>query len=199
VETVLKGVVRAERLSNPQDYVAPILDRVSKEHIVKKYGVKEWTSDYDFVCQLALLKGKLMKGGEPDCDGIAKIMIYDWQRVRRACCRIQPLLLHPSDILHTLSPYSSIHCRASYLFSCPLLDPKSLTGQVWQGGTATRTTWMRAREAWRWTRRRKRKRRRMLRRRWKRRRRRWWWSRLKSRRDPSGKQHLQETNPRYVF
>mmetsp|Transcript_29710 Transcript_29710/g.65846 ORF Transcript_29710/g.65846 Transcript_29710/m.65846 type:complete len:588 (+) Transcript_29710:106-1869(+) len=80
VETVLKGVVRAERLSNPQDYVAPILDRVSKEHIVKKYGVKEWTSDYDFVCQLALLKGKLMKGGEPDCDGIAKIMIYDWQR-----------------------------------------------------------------------------------------------------------------------
>ena len=33
IETVLKGVVRSERLDNPADFVATILDRVKKEHI----------------------------------------------------------------------------------------------------------------------------------------------------------------------
>jgi nuclear GTP-binding protein len=90
VETVLKGVVRAERLQNPTDFVAPILSRVTKEHVQRHYGLKEWTDDVDFMTQLARQKGKLLKGGEPDLDTIAKSMIYDWQRVRGAarCGRI---------------------------------------------------------------------------------------------------------------
>jgi nuclear GTP-binding protein len=80
---VLKGVVRAERLQNPTDFVAPILSRVTKEHVQRHYGLKEWTDDVDFMTQLARQKGKLLKGGEPDLDTIAKSMIYDWQRVRR--------------------------------------------------------------------------------------------------------------------
>mmetsp|Transcript_13588 Transcript_13588/g.23852 ORF Transcript_13588/g.23852 Transcript_13588/m.23852 type:complete len:616 (-) Transcript_13588:103-1950(-) len=80
VETVLKGVVRAERLQNPADFVAPMLARVSAEHIQRQYGIKEWTSDIDFLSQLAKQKGKLLKGGEPDLDNVAKSMIYDWQR-----------------------------------------------------------------------------------------------------------------------
>lgn len=54
---------------------------MSAEHIQRQYGVKEWTSDEDFLTQLARMKGKLLKGGEPDLDGVAKSMIYDWQRV----------------------------------------------------------------------------------------------------------------------
>lgn len=81
VETVLKGVVRAERLQNPTDFVAPILARVNPEHIQRHYGLKEWTSDVDFLTQLARQKGKLLRGGEPDLDNVAKSMIYDWQRV----------------------------------------------------------------------------------------------------------------------
>ena len=80
METVLKGVVRAERLQNPADFVAPMLARVSAEHIQRQYGIKEWTSDIDFLSQLAKQKGKLLKGGEPDLDNVAKSMIYDWQR-----------------------------------------------------------------------------------------------------------------------
>ena len=33
VETVLKGVVRSERLENPADFIAAILSRVKKEHL----------------------------------------------------------------------------------------------------------------------------------------------------------------------
>lgn len=82
VETVLKGVVRAERLQSPGDFVAPMLARISVEHIQRHYGLKEWSSDVDFLTQLANKKGKLLRGGEPDLDGVAKSMIYDWQRVR---------------------------------------------------------------------------------------------------------------------
>jgi nuclear GTP-binding protein len=36
VETVLKGVVRAERLKNPEDFIDTILSRVNKEYIIKQ-------------------------------------------------------------------------------------------------------------------------------------------------------------------
>lgn len=80
VETVLKGAVRAERLDSPQDFIGPILSRVKKEHIQKKYSIQEWDSPIDFLNKLALSKGKLRKGGEPDTQGVAKSMINDWQR-----------------------------------------------------------------------------------------------------------------------
>lgn len=93
VETVLKGVVRAERLQSPADFVAPMLARISTEHIQRHYGLKEWSSDVDFLTQLANKKGKLLRGGEPDLDGVAKSMIYDWQRVRLICdSKFVPLL-----------------------------------------------------------------------------------------------------------
>lgn len=82
---MLKGIVRAERLENPQDFVGAILSRVKTEHIQKKYGIQEWADAYDFLHRLALLKGKLRKGGEPDTVGVAKSMINDWQRVSPRC------------------------------------------------------------------------------------------------------------------
>jgi nuclear GTP-binding protein len=47
----------------------------------RHYGVKEWTDSTDFMGQLAAQMGRLLKGGEPDVNSIAKIMINDWQRV----------------------------------------------------------------------------------------------------------------------
>jgi nuclear GTP-binding protein len=41
-EIVLKGVVRAERLPDPTEFVGPILDRIKPEYITKTYGVTEW-------------------------------------------------------------------------------------------------------------------------------------------------------------
>eukprot|EP01038_Epipyxis_sp_PR26KG_P009595 gene9595-12923_t len=80
VETVLKGVVRAERLENPGDFTESILSRVKKEHIQKQYKINEWEDALDFLKQLAIQQGKLMKGGEPDLKHVARSMINDFQR-----------------------------------------------------------------------------------------------------------------------
>jgi hypothetical protein len=47
VETVLKGVVRAERLEAPADFIAPILSRVKPEYIYKQYNIKTWDDAYN--------------------------------------------------------------------------------------------------------------------------------------------------------
>lgn len=80
VETVLKGVVRAERLETPTDFIAPILDRVRPEYIAKFYQIAEWTDATDFLNKVAQHNGKLLKGGEFDVHGIAINVINDWQR-----------------------------------------------------------------------------------------------------------------------
>lgn len=81
VETVLKGIVRSERLGTPTDFISPILMRVKAEYIQKQYDIKSWTDSVDFLTQLAYIKGKLLKGGEPDLNCVARNVINDWQRV----------------------------------------------------------------------------------------------------------------------
>lgn len=79
-ETVLKGVVRAERLENPVDFIGPILDRVKKEYMQRQYNVYDWTDPIDFVSKVAIRSGKLIKGGEPDLNNVSVHIINDWQR-----------------------------------------------------------------------------------------------------------------------
>jgi len=80
VDTVLKGVVRAERLDTPTDFIAAILSRVKKEYIQRQYLISDWEDHEDFLAKLALRNGKLLKGGEPDLKSVAVSVINDWQR-----------------------------------------------------------------------------------------------------------------------
>ncbi|KAL4505148.1 hypothetical protein ABPG72_016215 [Tetrahymena utriculariae] len=80
VEVVLKGCIRAEKIDDPTFYIHVILQKTNPIHIKKTYGVNEWEDDQDFLEKLAVKKGKLKKGGEPDIITVAKIVIMDWQR-----------------------------------------------------------------------------------------------------------------------
>jgi nuclear GTP-binding protein len=80
VDKVLKGVVRAEKIPDPDSYIQPILDRVQKKHLTDMFGVHTWTNAEDFIVQVAERTGKLLKGGEPDINNVAKSIIFDWQR-----------------------------------------------------------------------------------------------------------------------
>jgi nuclear GTP-binding protein len=80
VEKVLKGVVRVENVENPADYVASVLEKVKPEHIVKTYGIQEWKDYEDFLTKMAKKSGRLLKGGEPDLNAVAKMVLNDWQR-----------------------------------------------------------------------------------------------------------------------
>lgn len=79
-EKVLKGVVRVELVTNPEDYVTDVMERCRDEYIRKTYKVDSWTSSVDFLEQLAKRMGKLLKGGEPDVTVVAKMVLNDWQR-----------------------------------------------------------------------------------------------------------------------
>ncbi|XP_064536716.1 uncharacterized protein Ns2 [Drosophila montana] len=79
-EKVLKGVVRVELVTNPEDYVETVLQRVRKEYIAKNYKIENWTTSTHFLEQLAKKSGKLLKGGEPDVTVTARMVLNDWQR-----------------------------------------------------------------------------------------------------------------------
>lgn len=79
-EKVLKGVVRVELVTNPEDYITTVLKRMRKEYVEKTYRIKEWNDHVDFLEQLARRSGKLLKGGDPDIQSVAKMVLNDWQR-----------------------------------------------------------------------------------------------------------------------
>lgn len=79
-EKVLKGVVRVELVTSPEDYVETVLARVRHDYIKRTYKVDSWESSIDFIEQLAKKTGKLLKGGEPDITVTARMILNDWQR-----------------------------------------------------------------------------------------------------------------------
>jgi nuclear GTP-binding protein len=79
-DIVLKGVVRVENVAAPEDYISAVLERVKKEYMKKTYSVQDWTDHVDFLTQIANHTGKLLKGGEPDLNTVAKMVLNDWMR-----------------------------------------------------------------------------------------------------------------------
>ncbi|KAG0448197.1 hypothetical protein HPP92_027941 [Vanilla planifolia] len=81
-DVVLKGVVRVENLEDASEHIGEVLKRVKKEHLQRAYKIMEWVDDEDFLFKLCKLSGKLLKGGEPDVNTAAKMVLQDWQRGR---------------------------------------------------------------------------------------------------------------------
>ena len=46
----------------------------------RAYKLAAWADAADFLTQLARASGKLGRGGEPDLNTAAKMVLYDWQR-----------------------------------------------------------------------------------------------------------------------
>lgn len=78
--TVLKGVVRVENLETPAEHIPAVMSRVKPEYLKQTYEVKTWSDSQDFLGQLARRMGKLLKGGEPDYETCAKMVLNDWVR-----------------------------------------------------------------------------------------------------------------------
>lgn len=48
-DKVLKGVVRVEKLPDPESYVQAVLDKAQKRHMADCYGVNQWEDSEDFI------------------------------------------------------------------------------------------------------------------------------------------------------
>ncbi|KPI35354.1 Nucleolar GTP-binding protein 2 [Cyphellophora attinorum] len=82
-DILLRGVVRVENVEHPAQYVEAVLRRTQTKHIERTYDLKhsEYNDDpIEFLSILARKGGRLLKGGEPDVDGVAKMVLNDFLR-----------------------------------------------------------------------------------------------------------------------
>ena len=79
-DIVIKGVVRAEKLAEPEMVIPDVLSRVKPEYLRKTYNVAEWKDWEDFLDKVAKKAGKLLKGGEGNSRQAAVMLINDLQR-----------------------------------------------------------------------------------------------------------------------
>lgn len=75
-----------EALSTPSEHIPELLIRIKPHYLARTYGLTvpeagSWAAD-DFLDTLARTKGRLLKGGEPDIESAAKIVLSDWVRGR---------------------------------------------------------------------------------------------------------------------
>ncbi|KAI5190595.1 nuclear GTP-binding protein [Nematocida sp. AWRm77] len=79
---VLKGVVRVENITAPEDHIEALLSKADPVHIKNFYKVDPAGDHIEFLEALAKKSGKLLKGGVPDVSSMAKLVIHDWLRGR---------------------------------------------------------------------------------------------------------------------
>lgn len=80
-DILLRGVVRVENVHNPEQYIPGVLKKVLPRHIERTYEIKDFDGDaIEFLSILARKGGRLLRGGEPDLDGVAKMVINDFLR-----------------------------------------------------------------------------------------------------------------------
>jgi nuclear GTP-binding protein len=79
-DILLRGVVRVENVENPEQYIPGVLNKTKPQHIERTYNLKGYKNHIEFLELLARKNGRLLHGGEPDVDGVAKMVLNDFLR-----------------------------------------------------------------------------------------------------------------------
>lgn len=79
-DILLRGVVRVENVQNPGQYIEAVLKKCKPQHIERTYGIRGCSSAAELLDSLAKKAGRLLKGGEADVDGVAKMVLNDFLR-----------------------------------------------------------------------------------------------------------------------
>jgi nuclear GTP-binding protein len=79
-DILLRGVVRVENVENPEQYIPAVLTKTRPQHIERTYQIKGYKDHIEFLELLARKGGRLLHGGEPDVDGVAKMVLNDFLR-----------------------------------------------------------------------------------------------------------------------
>jgi len=86
----LRNAIKVETLEDPVTPVVAILGRVPRSHIMLQYGLTNFTDTAEFLAKLAISLGKLKKGGVPDRDIAARIVLGDWNSGKIKYCTHPP-------------------------------------------------------------------------------------------------------------
>lgn len=96
----LRNCIKIEQLNDPVLPVKAILARVTRDEIVKYYGVQNFETVDQFLVLLAKRFGKLKRGGIPDTYAAAKQILNDWN-----CGKIKYYTCPPD--IHDMPAYIS--------------------------------------------------------------------------------------------
>lgn len=69
-----------ENVENPEQYIAAVLKKTKPQHIQRTYDIGAFETATQFLELLARKGGRLLKGGEADVDGAAKMVLNDFVR-----------------------------------------------------------------------------------------------------------------------
>jgi len=86
----LRNAIKVESLTDPVTPVVAIMARVPRSHLMLQYGVGTFTDAAEFLAKLAIQLGKLKKGGVPDRDLAARIVLGDWNTGKIKYCTHPP-------------------------------------------------------------------------------------------------------------
>lgn len=79
-DILFRGVVRVEHVTHAEQYIPGVLKRCKRQHLERTYEISGWNNATEFIELLAKKHGRLLKGGEPDEQGISKLVINDFNR-----------------------------------------------------------------------------------------------------------------------
>jgi len=96
-DILLRGVVRVENVENPEQYIPAVLAKTKPQHIERTYQIKGYKDHIEFLELLARKGGRLLHGGEPDVDGVAKMVLNDFLRGKIPWFTPPPLIEGPEE------------------------------------------------------------------------------------------------------
>lgn len=76
----LKNAIRVENVSDPMAAATAILQRLTKEQVEDLYGVPDYETPEEFFAIKAQRQGRYKRGGIPDVNISARMLIDDWNR-----------------------------------------------------------------------------------------------------------------------
>lgn len=79
-DILFRGVVRVEHVSHPEQFIAAMLEKCQTKHLERTYEVSGWNNAAEFLELIARKHGRLLKGGEPDESGVARMVLNDFNR-----------------------------------------------------------------------------------------------------------------------
>jgi nuclear GTP-binding protein len=97
---VLRNCLRFEQLADPVGAAWQVVARCTVEQLQEAYGLEGqgFEDAEQFLFLVAQKRGKLLKGGVPDVEGAAKIVLKDWNDGRISYCSEPPVDAAASDL-----------------------------------------------------------------------------------------------------
>jgi len=97
---VLRNCLRFEQLADPVGAAWQVVARCTMQQLQEAYGLEgtKFEDAEQFLFLVAQKRGKLLRGGVPDVEGAAKIVLKDWNDGRIAYCSDPPVDVAASDL-----------------------------------------------------------------------------------------------------